>query len=117
MKSAKGAKGAGEANAAAIQAETAEESRRMAAASAQTSAEGRVKAAASGTKVSGSSARVLATLGEEQQARLDWLKKSGSSRAEIATLEAGYQSDIHKGQAVSSLFSGLSGAAGSIWGK
>ena len=80
----KAAEKAGQANQARIQAETKEEHRRAAAVAGQQKGSARARAAASGVRESGSSAAYIASLADEQQRQLSWLKRSGATRGNIA---------------------------------
>jgi hypothetical protein len=79
-------------NAANIEAETAETVRRETTAAKQAEATRRGKLAASGGSVSGSSANFLEQQAAESDKYIDWLKKSGGSRAAIERERGAYSS-------------------------
>jgi len=76
-------------NAAAIEAETAENARRLSMQQAEREGMAMAKAAASGVKTSGSTGDYLSDMSTEHKRELDWLKKSGASQAGIAK-QSGY---------------------------
>ena len=77
-------------NAANVEAETAEQVRRTEATNAAASAERVARMAASGGTASGSSQNFLDTQDARQKNDIDWLKQSGSSKANIAREEGRY---------------------------
>lgn len=105
------AKRAAEANARAIEAETAEEARRLKMEQERTEATSRAAAAASGsTGVSQEAYQDY--LGNEHARELAWLKKSGSSQAGIAR----QQGRAAASSAAASAFGTLSQGAMSFYG-
>ncbi|RKX23508.1 MAG: hypothetical protein DRP45_10410 [Candidatus Zixiibacteriota bacterium] len=72
--------------------------------------EARAKAAASGATVTGSLGESLDYMGKQHRDEIAWLGKSGTSRANLAKLEGGYQGMIGRNQA-SSTRAGAIGSA------
>ena len=100
-------------NAAAIEAETREEARRLALQQKQLEGTSRARAAASGITSSGSFGDYMSFLEQENQRQLEWLNESGQRRADIAR-RGGYldaasaRTGAHasRAQAWGSIFSG-----------
>lgn len=101
-------------NAARIEAETAEEVRRKKLENESRQSLTKARQAASGGLPTGSNAIFMETMEREDDLAVDWLKKSGSSRAGIAREEGEYsymtgmaQSQATKGQAQAAGFDAL----------
>ena len=77
-------------NAARIEAETAEMARREREASEEAQSQRRLVAAAAGGTGGGSTAAYLEEQAERESRYIDWLERSGASRASIARAEGGY---------------------------
>lgn len=114
---------AAEMNARRVSQETDEESRRMSKMQREQEATARAKAAASGVQQSGSISEYLEGMMSENQAQLDWHKKSGQSRvdeilwtgqsqADLSRMEGKYRSDASKSKSYGALLSG----AGDVYG-
>ena len=109
----------GEANAQYIQQETAEQTKRLQFSQGRTRATTRATFAASGfrsgKKSQGGSQRAfMATLKQVQRQELDWLSRSGASRADIARRGGQAESSRLKAQGTGQIFSGIAGAA-QLW--
>jgi len=74
----------GRENAKLIEAETQEQARRVSAQQREAESMALAKAAASGVQVSGSTKDYLSDMSTENKRQLDWLKKSGKSKANLA---------------------------------
>ena len=111
MEAASDAKRAARANAAAIEAETAEEARRLKLEQDRTEASSRAAAAASG---SGGVSQDLYQdfLGDEHAKELAWLKKSGASQANITRIQGNAAASTARANA----FGTLAGGATSLYG-
>ena len=118
-RAAKEARALGEANATYIEAETAEQSRRLGFSQSRTRGTVRSQFAASGFR-SGKESRgasqsaYLKTLSKVQKSELDWISKSGASRADIARRGGQMESNRLKAQGTGMFISGVAGAA-SMW--
>ena len=98
-----GAKDTGKANAAAIGAQTDEEARRMVAENERTEARARASAAASGTTMAGTPSSFLDAMKQENQAELDYFRRTGREKQGAARAEGD-----------TAFWSGIGGAAGGI---
>lgn len=106
-----------ELNASAIEAETSEQARRMKGDIAQKEATARARAAASGASVEGTSVGTyLEELSAEDQAQLDWLVKSGQTRAGITREEGVSAEKAGMAQAGATKTAGTIEAGQSMWG-
>ena len=107
-----GAKDTGKANAAAIGAQTDEEARRMVAQNERTEARARATAAASGTTMSGTPSGFLDAMKKENQAELDYFRRTGQPKQSAARAEgdAAFQSGI--GSAIGGVGSAIGGFGG-----
>lgn len=98
-----------EANAQAAEAETEEEIRRQALADKQQEGLALAKSAAGGSKVTGTVSSYLDTLKNENLANIDWMRRSGSSQADLERKKGA----VAKSQATAGAIGSLAGAAGS----
>ena len=98
---------AGQANEKRIKAETAEEARRMEMEQSREVGLAKAKAAASGTGMGGSQGMFISELESAREAELDWLKRSGTSRARAAAKEG-------VSSAITGLGAGIASATGTL---
>ena len=111
-----GAKDTGKANAAAIGAQTDEEARRMVAQNERTEARARATAAASGTTMAGTPSSFLDAMQKENQAELDYFRRTGQQKQGAARAEgdAAFQSGLAGAVGgIGSAFGGFGGGGGS----
>jgi hypothetical protein len=100
------AKQAGRMNAALIREETEEESRRMLNDIKTSEGMSAALSAASGVQVSGSRELSIESVKKENKAQLDWLKKSGEKKAQIAAKGGQFQSSQIRSQTLGNVVSG-----------
>ena len=110
-KAKKKAKEAGKANAALIQAETAEQIRRTRLQFNQQLGLTRAMIGASGVTRTGTAQRYLNFMNQEQQKQLAWTQKAGDMRAKAARKQGSYVGGQAFNQGMAGGFAGISSAA------
>ncbi|AZS06563.1 hypothetical protein [Alteromonas phage ZP6] len=113
MKARSDAKRAAEANARAIEAETAEEARRLKLQQQETEASSRAAAAASGSGGVSQDA-YQDYLGNEHARELAWLKKSGGSKAGVTRMQGRAAASTATANAFGTLAGGMSSLYGAV---
>ena len=101
-------------NAALSEAETREEAARMQQAKDEQMAKSRAKAAASGVQTGGSMDIFMGAQDDKLRGEIDWLKKSGSSRADLIRQGGAFAASQTRQQGSTALASGIAGAIGGL---
>ncbi len=94
--------------------ETEEQVRRTELEHQQQEAKARALAAASGTKVQGTVSMFLKEMEEENLREIDWIAKSGASRADIIRERGRMARKEGKARAQSTLYEGIAGGISSV---
>lgn len=94
-----------------IRKEAEEEARRLEKAQKMQLAEAEARVGATGLKMSGSQLDYVEEMKKEQNAQLDWLKKSGATRAEIAGIRGNIEASASRTRSLEQLASGASQSA------
>lgn len=96
-------------NAANLEAETTEASRRVEASNLRTAKLLRTQEAATGFAVGGSTSFKIGAIIKESQRELDWMKTAGASRLDIMRAESSARMRLARAEQISGVFRGISG--------